>query len=306
MTQQTPLPQEYTEAPFGVVAARVHGLSKSRLRASDLWAPHRGVRVLAQSGDELGHRLDAYAVHMASDEYFSHTTAAIIYGIPLPREFETAAGIHVSVQFPAHPPQVRGVVGHRLSVPIAPRTRKGLRMVSPARTFTQLAALLSHDDLVIAGDFLVKRKAPLCTLEELMAAVASMGPSRGALSARQALPEVRTGTDSPMESRTRLMIARAKLPEPVIGYTVRDENGDFIGTPDLAYVRERIAIEYQGSDHWTNPAVFADDIERRILFDRAGWVVILVIADHVFRNPHWTTERIRTALRDRAELSPFP
>jgi hypothetical protein len=200
---------------------------------------------------------------------------------------------------------VRGIIGHRLWVTTSLRVRGGLRIVSPARTFTQLAAVLSHEDLVIAGDFLVRRKNPLCIVDELRAAVASMSPARGALAVRLALPEVRMGTDSPMETRTRLMIVRAGLPEPVIGHTVRDENGDFLGSPDLAYLKERIAIEYQGSDHWTNPAVFADDIERRILFERAGWFVILVIADHIFRNLHWTAERISTALRERADLTPL-
>ncbi|MBG6108287.1 hypothetical protein [Frigoribacterium sp. CG_9.8] len=306
MPKREPLPTQFVGIPFAAADARDCGISASRLRASDLRVPIRGVREPRTAENSFELQIGRYAAHMAEDEYFSHVTAAKLYGIPLPRHLENMPIVHVSVHEPAFPPRVRGIAGHRLSVPIAPRTRNGFRMVSPARTFTQLAAVLSHDDLVIAGDFLVKRKAPLCTLEELAAAVNSMGPARGARSARLALPEVRQGTDSPMETRTRLMIVRAQLPEPVIGHTVRDENGDFIGTPDLAYVRERIAIEYQGSDHWTNPAVFADDIERRILFERAGWVVILVIAKHIFSNPHWTAERIREALRDRANLPPLP
>ena len=304
MPQRESLPTKFIGVPFAASEARAFGISASRLRASELRAPIRGIREPRASNDSFETLISRYAAHMADDEHFSHVTAAKLYGIPLPRHLENLPIIHISVHEPAFPPRVRGIIGHRLSVPIAPRLRGGLQMISPARTFTQLAAVLSHDDLVIAGDFLVGRKTPLCTMEELAAAVKSMGPARGVLAARIALPEVRRGTDSPMETRTRLMIACAKLPEPVIGYTVRDANGDFIGTPDLAYVRERIAIEYQGSDHWMNPAVFADDIERRILFERAGWIVILVIADHIFRNPHWTTERIRTALRDRTDLAP--
>jgi len=304
MTRAKPLPIELSVAPFDAAAARARGISNSRLRASDLRTPHRGVRVAATAGDEFADRIAAYAIHMAADEYFSHTTAAMLYGIPLPRPIEAATRIHVSVQFPAHPPQVRGVIGHRLSVPIAPRTRKGLRMVSPARVWTQLAAVLDYDDLVIAGDHLVKRKVPLCTLEELAAAVSSMGPARGALAARAALCDIRCGTDSPMETRTRLLIVRADLPEPIIGFAVTDRNGDFVGTPDLAYVAERIAIEYQGSVHRTDEKVFADDIERRILFEEAGWQVIPVIKDHIFRNPHWILQRIRQALRERAHLPP--
>lgn len=305
MSKREPLPAKFIGVPFGVAQARASGVSTARLRASDLRVPIRGIRAPREFDDSFEARVGRYSVHMADDEFFSHITAAKLYGIPLPRELDNLPVLHVSVQEPAFPPRVRGVIGHRLSVPIVPRLRGSVRTVSPARTFTQLAAMVAHDDLVVAGDFLVRRKNPLCTVEELRAAVASMGPARGARAARLALTEVRSGTDSPMETRTRLLIVRAMLPEPVIGYTVRDENADFIGTPDLAYVRERIAIEYQGSDHWTDPAVFADDIERRILFERAGWLVVLVIADHVFRNPHWTAERIRVALRERADLPPL-
>ena len=181
MTRAEPLPPELRDEPFEDAAALVRGISRSRLRASDLRVPHRGVRVTATASGDPAARIAAHAVPMAADEYFSHTTAALLYGIPLPRATAGAGRIDVSVQFPPHPPQVRGIVGHRLSVPIAPRTRKGLRMVSPARTWTQLAAVLEHDDLVIAGDYLVKRKAPLCTWEVLAAAVSSTGPARGAL-----------------------------------------------------------------------------------------------------------------------------
>jgi hypothetical protein len=242
MTRRSPLPPEFSATPFEASAARARGISDSRLRASDLRLPHRGVRVSVDAGALFGDRVAAYAIYMAPDEYFSHATAAMFHGIPLPRVIEKASAIHVSVQFPAHPPQVRGVIGHRLSVSIAPRTRMGIRLVSPARAWTQLAPVLDYDSLVIAGDNLVKRKMPLCTLEELAAAVSSMGPARGAIAARAALRDIRCGTDSPMETVTRLLIVRADLPEPVVGFTVTDRNGDPVGTPDLAYVAERIAI----------------------------------------------------------------
>jgi hypothetical protein len=304
MPKPAPLPVGFDGSHFATVDAIAAGITPARLRASDLTAPFRGVRTADSLEISLRSRLLAYRVHMADDEVFSHITAAQLYGVPLPSELERMSTIHVSVQFPSHPPQVRGVSGHRLWVPIAPRTKDGFRMISPARTFTQLAALLAHDDLVVAGDYLVRRRNPLCSMVELAAAVASMGAARGALAARLALPEIRSGTDSPMETRSRLLIVRAGLPEPVIHYEVHDQNGDFVGTPDLAYVKERIAIEYQGSEHWTDPRVFAEDVERRILFERAGWFVILILKNHIYTNPHWTAERIREALRDRANLQP--
>ena len=110
---------------------------------------------------------------------------------------------------------------------------------------------------------------------------------------------VRSGTDSPMETRLRLLIVRAGLPEPVIGYTIRDANADFVGTPDLAYVEQRIAIEYEGAGHRDDPRIFAEDILRRELMQEAGWYVIRVISDHVYKSPKWLVGRITRILAQR-------
>jgi hypothetical protein len=304
MPKPRPLPPPFAAGPFATADARAIGISTGRLRASDLRSPLRGVRVPSSAGDSLLDGLTAYRAHMAEDEYFSHVTAARLYGIPLPRDLADSPAVHVSVAAPSHPPQVRGVVGHRLFVPIAPRIHRGLSVVAPGRTWTQLAATLRHGDLIVAGDYLVRRKRPLCTLAELAGAVASMGRARGVRAARLALAEIREGTDSPMETRLRLLIVWAGLPEPVIGHTVRNREGDFVATPDLCYVRERIAIEYEGSIHQSDARVFAEDIERRELLEEAGWLVIRVIKGHVFGNPHWLAERVRRALRERADLPP--
>ena len=264
----------------------------------------RGVRVPQPAEVSLFARLSSYRVHMVKGEYFSHVTAARLYEIPLPRAQETAPELHVSVHAPDFPPRVRGVIGHRLFVPIAPRFRRDFPVVSPARTWTQLAAVLDHDDLVAAGDHLVRRKKPWCTMAELASAVESMGPARGARAARRAIVDIRPGTDSPMETRLRLLLIAAGLPEPVIGNIVRNRDGDFVATPDLCYLRERIAIEYEGSIHQTDARVFAEDIERRELLEDAGWLVIRVIKGHIFDNPHWLAERVRRALRERAHLAP--
>ena len=143
MTPPRPLPDPFASAPFASTEARAAGISESRLRASDLSAPMRGVRVPQPVEDSLGARMLSYRVHMAHGEYFSHVTAARLYEIPLPRMQESTPELHVSVHAPDFPPRVRGVIAHRLFVPIAPRIRKGFAVVSPARTWTQLAAILT-------------------------------------------------------------------------------------------------------------------------------------------------------------------
>lgn len=168
-------------------------------------------------------------------------------------------------------------------------------LIQPAIAWAQLASWLTLDELVIAGDHLVRRKRPLETLDAL--SIAATGIRRGGLFARAALLDVRKGTDSPRESETRLLLVRGGLPEPIIGHTVFHD-GYFVGTPDLAYVDEKIAIEYQGSVHRLDKDVFEDDIIRRELFERAGWKVILITATRL-RRPASLVAEVGAVLRER-------
>jgi hypothetical protein len=257
----------------------------------------------AEMTDSLETRLLGYEPLMKESTCFSHLTAAQLYGIPLPAPFATTTVVHVSVRFPAFPPQMKGVVGHRLTTTYSSHRSHGHELIRPATTWRHLAAYLTLDELIVAGDFLVRRKRPLTSIAELAAATTRAGRARGASNARYALADIRSGTDSPMESVLRLLIIRSGLPEPVIGHTVRDARGDFVATPDLSYVTERIAIEYEGSVHRTDPRVFAEDIERRELLEDAGWLVIRVIARHVYTNPHELLQRIVRALAARSPQS---
>ena len=102
-----------------------------------------------------------------------------------------------------------------------------------------------------------------------------------------------------METRLRLLLVDAGLPEPVVQHTIIDSDGYFAGTPDLAYVEAKIAIEYEGKHHQEDVAVYADDIERRERMEAAGWLVIRVVKEHLIHRQNWLIQRVRQALADR-------
>ena len=60
----------------------------------------------------------------------------------------------------------------------------------------------------------------------------------------------------------------------------------------------KVAVEYDGVQHWTDPRQRAWDIERIALLEAAGWVVIRVSSGMLAR-PHVILERIRSTLRAR-------
>ena len=318
MTSRIPLPDDLSAAPFTVRTARGAGVPRSRTRARDLEAPFRGIRQVATTPaadasrlntavaarlrrEHLQRRCAAFLVRDGRPIVFSHVTAAQLYGIPLPLRFENRDALDVAAIVPDHAPQGAGVIGHRLSEhSTAVTTWAGLPVVAPIDAWIQLGSLLNVHDLIVAGDALVRRKLPLAALDDILAAVAALHRQRGARSLRAAAADVRAGTDSPMETRTRLILIRAGLPEPVIGYTIYDATGGFVGTPDLAYVAARIAIEYEGEPHATDLQTFRDDIERRALMEEAGWRVVRVTRDHIFIRPHQLIARVSTLLRERS------
>ena len=299
MRNPSPLPDGLAGRPFTVKQAVGAGMSKARLRSADLSLPFRGVRVPVSA--QLN-PVSAYLPRLGTGQFFSHVSAAQIYRMPLPRRIDRDPTVHVGVVEPAHPPRARGVSGHRFRGPIELRTVRGFPVPAPATTWCQLADLLSEVELVVVGDHLVRRKLPLCTLAELQSSVAEFGAGRGARAVRHALGRVRANTDSPMETRVRLLLVDAGLPEPVVQHTIIDSDGYFAGTPDLAYVDAKLAIEYEGTHHQTDPAVYADDIVRRELMEAAGWLVIRVIADHL-RHPDRLANRVRRALIERTSTS---
>ncbi len=121
--------------------------------------------------------------------------------------------------------------------------RRGLPLTTPVQTFVDLANDLDLVDLVVLGDSLVRRGA-LGTGQLVEAARCHRG--RGARSARRAAALVRDRVDSPMETRLRLLIVLAGLPEPVINVTFRSEQGEWRFRLDLAYPQWKVAIEYDG------------------------------------------------------------
>jgi hypothetical protein len=289
-------------------------VSPTRLRAADLESPFHGIRrpvssllPVTNNSDELGRRrlaqlvvdCQSYLTRADPLAMFSHVTAARLYRMPLPWALETRPGLDVAVLEPAHPPRRSGIVGHRLNAgSVAVTSVGGLPVPSAMDVWLQLGPLLSVESLIIAGDHLVRRKQPFTTLAALHEAVDALHRYRGAARLRAAAPHIRSNTDSPPESRMRLILIAAGLPEPVIGYTVYDKDGFFVGTPDLAYLKEKIALDYEGEVHNRSARVFGEDIERREQFQDAGWRHIRVVKGHLAK-PHRLVDRVSFALAER-------
>lgn len=98
-----------------------------------------------------------------------------------------------------------------------------------------------------------------------------------------------------MESRLRLDIVLAGLPEPVPQYEVFDSIGRLIGRLDLAYPDLKVALEYDG-DHHRERDQFRRDAVRLNHLRLLGWTVLRFTADDLLRNRSRMLAQIRAVL----------
>lgn len=286
-----PLPPELGTV-FHVRDADRLGVPRRRLSARDVSAPFPGVRSTEgdRSLESVRDRCRAYLPRMIGGQFFSHETAAVLWGMPLP--FRHGQALHVSAPPPLREPRTRNVVGHRLSMP-----QDGVTMVDDlpvatrVETWGQLGATLQWEDLVAVGDWLLAEGDPSSDLSD----VASRARRRGAAALRHALEFVRPGAESPRETAVRLILVQAGLPEPELNWTLRTGGGAFVARLDMAYPRHRVAVEYDGRQH-ADPEQFRRDADRWRAISAEGWTLVRVLAHHLATPGHDIVTPVRRAL----------
>lgn len=279
---------------FAVADARRRGVARNRLEAADLVAPFHGVRSQVLPTETAG-RARAMAPRLRSDQVFSHTTAAALMGLPLPRRMDDAP-VHVTTIGTDQAIRIRGAVGHRASADrVGVAWTGGVPITDPATTFASLGTLLTVDELVVVGDALVGWIG-WCSIDELLAAARRNVGARGTRTVRAALLDIRPGSGSPAESRTRLALTRNGLPEPELNHEVRTTDGRFVARVDFAYPSERVAIEYESDLHRTDTATFRKDLRRGEHLKDAGWWLVRVTSWDLDDDGVALARRIRSLL----------
>jgi len=288
-----------------VSAALEAGVTPGRLRAQDLEVPFYGVRTpRTPATTSPKGRTDAAAEvraachwllpRLAADHFFSHLTAAVLWGMPMPAN-TWALPLHVSGIYPHRAPRTANVVAHRLQIePDQLIRRWGVLVPSPAETWAQLSTYLTADELVMAGDSLIGRRG-LATIEELRA-VSHRVRRTGIALLDAALEEMRSGSESAKETETRLVLVRGGLPEPELNWVLHDDDGAVIARLDMAYPRYRVGVEYDGRQHAESIPQFARDADRWHDLHVAGWTIVRVLAHHFDDPARLILERARSAL----------
>jgi hypothetical protein len=284
--------------PFTSREALAAGLTRKDLQSASFRRLLLGVYVDATVPATPALQAAAVLCLLPPTAWVSHATAARLLGVPLP----ALPDEHACVREAAQRLRRRGVHCHV--------GRKGARLVlvdgvrasAPAQVFVELGEQLTLVDLVIAGDWMVRQK--LVSLDRLRAFCRSASGA-GAAAARRAVGHVRERVDSPMETRLRMLIVLAGIPEPVVNREIPGVGGRGARRYDLSWPGVRVIVEYDGRHHVEVIEQWEADLERREAIDDDEWRILVFVARDIFRRPDRTLARIVTVLR-KARLAGMP
>lgn len=253
-----------------------------------------GVYAGSHVEDTVRTRARAHGLLLGPEAVFSHGTAAALLGSTL--EVDPASPLSVIVPPDSATGTGAGLRRRRLALGQEDVTRHdGVRVTSPARTVLDLAAGAGEEIAVVAVDALVHAwPAALPSAVERLPALLGR---RDVRQVRRVLAIAEPLTESPMESRLRLLLVRAGLPRPVAQHVVRGPTGRFIARVDLAYPDLRVAVEYDGRA--AHPVGLARDRERAWELRRAEWVAVHVTAE-LYADRERLVARVRDARSEQA------
>jgi len=135
--------------------------------------------------------------------------------------------------------------------------------------------------------------AELLSVEGLQRYVAAHDRVQGVVRARRTLELVDPKSESPMESRLRLLLVLAGLPRPEAQAPFMDEWGREVGRIDLYYPAARLGIEYDGENHRDR---MVSDNRRQNRLHRLGISLLRYTGPDLRDRPEAVVAEVRQAL----------
>jgi len=204
----------------------------------------RGQYAWAGLPQDVRLKLLAIARRAPAEYAFSGLTAAWILGLE-PTLIEP-----IEITIPRDLP-IRSRVGARVRRAALSEAdviiREGLRTTCALRTACDLGSRRDLVESVVAVDMALH--GGVVTMAQLESYAAANSGAKGIRRLRYAVKWAEPLSASPMESRLRMELVRARLPRPVVQAELFDASGGFLGRADLYYPDRRLAIEYDGANH---------------------------------------------------------
>lgn len=281
--------------PFSKADGVAAGIPYKVLRGSRFRRLFRDVYISSDVREHLDDRTRGALLLHPESAYASHQTAAELYGVAVP----PSSLVHLSVFRARDRRWCEGIQPHVAPPGTVVRSLRGIRISDKYRMFIELAGVLELVDLVVVGDNMLRVFG--IQAADLRAALSGSSDYWSG-AARHAAGYVRDRVDSPMETRLRMLLVLAGLPEPEVNRSIRDDRGNVVLRFDLSYGEARVAVEFEGRQHVELVRQWEKDIVRDDTAALQDWRIVKITSHGIFVDPGQTVSRVWQALRSRGML----
>ena len=132
--------------------------------------------------------------------------------------------------------------------------------------------------------------AELVTILALHTYISEHPGAKGVARLRHVIDLAEPKAESAMETRLRMLLVLGGLPRPEVQAPIHDDEGRFLGRPDLLYRDRRLAIEFDGGNHRDR---LVDDNRRQNRIIGAGYRLLRFTAADVYRTPDSVVMQVR-------------
>lgn len=171
---------------------------------------------------------------------------------------------------------------------------RGIRTTTPARTAFDLGRRRGRTTAVVRIDALLQ--ACELKLADVQALIDAHRGVRGLVQLREVLDLADDGAESPQETRLRLLYTEARM-RPTQTQIEVFYYGQQIGRIDMGWPEWKVGVQYDGFQHWTDPAQRTKDIDQNVEYADLGWRIVRVGADLLRYRQGTIVARTREALR---------
>jgi hypothetical protein len=248
----------------------------------DVWAH-------TQVADTIASRIAAARLVLGPEGFLCGLTAAWVYGIDV--QDRRGQLVWVGRQTGSWRRARSGCLVREITVEADDLARlEGTLITTPVRTAFDCARWLRLSEAVVVADSIAHEG--LMNREAFAAYVRAHRKLRGVVQADQVASLLEPLSESPMESRVRVLMVASGFDVPVSQYVITDRGGRFVARVDFAYPERRIVIEYDGALHWEQRTA---DERRREAIRSLGWRVLVVSRSDYYDNPQAFLSLLRHA-----------
>lgn len=192
-----------------------------------------------------------------------------------------------------------GVIVYSAALPREQRfVMDRIPVTSPARTVADLARTLPFAEAVVVADSALHRD--VASQSEVRAVLEGCAAWPGSGQARRVIGFADGGAESVLESCGRVLLAGHFAETPVVQHSIEARGLRY--HVDLYYPGYKTIVEFDGMVKYNEKKDIRNQFERDRVLRDAGYKIVHITWDEIFRTPDVVIERVRRAF---AAPSPF-